>query len=107
MVLTYSETFKRQLKRLSRKYRRIRSDIEPILKRLAAGEVLGDQIPGARHPLYKVRAPNRDAQREPGTALTFQHSLAAELLRILLSSPALAAVYHLAAACLAESHRLA
>ena len=63
MLLTYSETFKRQLKRLSRKYRRIRSDIEPILKRLDAGQVMGDQIPGARHPLYKVRAPNRDAQR--------------------------------------------
>ena len=63
MVLRYTEAFKRQLRRLGRKYRRIRHDITPILDQLSTGEYPGDQIPGTGYTLYKVRAPNRDAQR--------------------------------------------
>ena len=62
MTLQYTGAFKRQLKRLSRKYRRIRDDITPILEQLGAGEYPGDQISGTGYTLYKVRAPNRDAQ---------------------------------------------
>ena len=62
MALQYAEAFKRQLRRLSRKYRRIRSDVTPILEQLDAGEYPGDQIPGTGYTLYKVRAPNRDAK---------------------------------------------
>lgn len=62
MALHYAAAFKRQLRRLSRKYRRIRADITPILEQLAAGEYPGDQIPGTGYTLYKVRAPNRDAR---------------------------------------------
>lgn len=46
MTVRYSDTFKRQLKRLSRKYRRIRSDIQPFIEQLEAGETPGDQIQG-------------------------------------------------------------
>ncbi len=63
MTLQYADAFKRQLKRLSRKYRRIRSDITPILEQLNTGGYPGDQIPGVGYTLYKVRAPNRDAKR--------------------------------------------
>ncbi len=35
---------KRQLRRLSRKYRRIRSDVQPLIEQLEAGETPGDQI---------------------------------------------------------------
>jgi len=58
----YTEAFKRQLNRLSRKYRRIRTDIEPVIQSLEAGETPGDQIPGVGHPLYKVRVKNTDAR---------------------------------------------
>ena len=63
MALQYTEAFKRQLRRLGRKYRRIRHDITSILDQLSAGEYPGDQISGTGYTLYKMRAPNRDAQR--------------------------------------------
>ena len=63
MTVRYSDTFKRQLKRLSRKYRRIRSDLQPFIEQLQAGKTPGDQIQGTGHTVYKVRLANSDAQR--------------------------------------------
>ncbi len=63
MLVSYSDAFKRQLKRLSRKYRRIRSDVEPLITQLEAGETPGDQIQGTGYTVYKVRVKNSDAQR--------------------------------------------
>ena len=62
-TVRYTEAFKRQLKRLSRRYRRIRDDVQPIIDHLQAGETPGARIPGVGHLLYKVRAPNTDASR--------------------------------------------
>lgn len=63
MTVHYSDTFKRQLKRLSRKYRHIRSDVQPLIEQLEAGETPGEQIQGAGYPVYKARLANTDAQR--------------------------------------------
>ena len=63
MPVRYTEAFKRQLKRLARKYRRIRADVEPVIQSLQAGETPGDQIQGVGRPLYKVRVKNTDARR--------------------------------------------
>ncbi|MEW8025990.1 MAG: type II toxin-antitoxin system RelE/ParE family toxin [Candidatus Thiodiazotropha sp.] len=63
MLVSYSDAFKRQLKRLNRKYRRIRSDVEPLITQLEAGETPGDQIQGTGYTVYKVRVKNSDAQR--------------------------------------------
>lgn len=63
MEIHYSAAFKRQLRRLSRKYRYIRSDLQPIIARIEAGETPGDRIPSVGHVVYKVRAPNSDARR--------------------------------------------
>jgi len=46
MEIAYGREFKRQLKRLSRRYRQIRKDIEPIIDALVAGETPGDQVSG-------------------------------------------------------------
>ena len=62
MELRYTLAFKRQLKRLARKYRRIRTDINPILDEIAAGHMPGDQVMGIGATVYKVRAPNSDAK---------------------------------------------
>lgn len=51
----YADAFKRQLRRFSRKYRHIRTDIEPLVKALSAGETPGDQVQHASHTVYKVR----------------------------------------------------
>jgi mRNA-degrading endonuclease RelE of RelBE toxin-antitoxin system len=63
VLISYSDAFKRQLRRLSRKYRRIRSDVQPIITQLEAGETPGDQIQGIGHTVYKVRVRNSDAKR--------------------------------------------
>ena len=63
MDVEYSESFKRQLKRLSRRYRRIKNDIKPIVDALIDGETPDDQITGTAYTLYKVRAKNSDNQR--------------------------------------------
>ncbi|MES9829213.1 MAG: hypothetical protein ABW201_13175 [Candidatus Thiodiazotropha sp.] len=52
MLVSYSDAFKRQLKRLNRKYRRIRSDVEPLISQLEAGETPGDQIQGTGYTVY-------------------------------------------------------
>jgi mRNA-degrading endonuclease RelE of RelBE toxin-antitoxin system len=63
VVVSYSDAFKRQLKRLSRRYRRIRDDIQPIIDRLEAGETPGDRISELGQILYKVRVRNTAAAR--------------------------------------------
>lgn len=63
MAVHYAEAFKRQLKRLSRRNRSIRTDIEPLVEALNAGETPGDQIQGVGHAVYKVRLRNTDAGR--------------------------------------------
>jgi mRNA-degrading endonuclease RelE of RelBE toxin-antitoxin system len=63
MDVEYSEAFKRQLKRLSRRYRQIKKDIKPIVDALIAGKTPGDQITGTIYTLYKVRAKKSDSNR--------------------------------------------
>ncbi len=63
MQVEYSAAFKRQLKRLARRYRQIKKDIKPIIDDLIKGKTPGDQITGIGYTLYKVRAKNSDSQR--------------------------------------------
>ena len=55
MEIEYTAAFLRQLRRLSRRYRHIREDIEPVIRKLQVGKLLGDQIPHAGLTLFKVR----------------------------------------------------
>lgn len=61
--IRFTAEFKRNLRTLAKRYRNIRSDIEPVLNRLQAGEFVGDQIPRVGYALFKVRIRNIDAQR--------------------------------------------
>ena len=56
----FTPEFKRNLRALAKKYRHVRSDVEPVVKRLVAGEFVGDQIPGTRYVVFKVRVRNSD-----------------------------------------------
>lgn len=58
--LNYTPEFKRNLRALSRKYRHIRSDLQPVIGQLLAGEIFGDQIPGTRYTVFIVRVRNSD-----------------------------------------------
>ena len=59
----YTPEFKRNLRALAKKYRHIRSDIQPVIEQLEAGEVIGDQVPRTRHTIFKVRVRNSDIQK--------------------------------------------
>lgn len=61
--IRFTAEFKRNLRALAKRYRNIRSDIDPILNQLQGGEYVGDQIPRVGYALYKVRIKNSDARR--------------------------------------------
>ena len=55
--------FQQKIRSLSKRYRKIRSDLEPILDQLRQGETIGDQIRGVGFPVYKLRVKNSDIQK--------------------------------------------
>jgi mRNA-degrading endonuclease RelE of RelBE toxin-antitoxin system len=61
--IQFSDEFKYNLTILSKKYRSIRKDIEPILEKLKSGEFIGDQIPNIDYTVFKVRVKNSDIQK--------------------------------------------
>lgn len=61
--IRFSRQFKRDLKQLAKRYRRIKSDLNPVLEQLQSGETPGDRIQGTEHLVYKVRIRNTDAQK--------------------------------------------
>jgi mRNA-degrading endonuclease RelE of RelBE toxin-antitoxin system len=58
-----SKVFIKNIKRLKKRYPNVEIDIQPLLEQLVKGETPGDQIQGLRHPVFKARAANRDAQK--------------------------------------------
>jgi mRNA-degrading endonuclease RelE of RelBE toxin-antitoxin system len=59
----YTPEVKRNLRALAKKYRHIRSDVQPVIDRLEAGEIIGDQIPGTGYTIFKVRVQNSDIRK--------------------------------------------
>jgi mRNA-degrading endonuclease RelE of RelBE toxin-antitoxin system len=55
--------FKRNLRALSKKYRHIRDDVEPVILDLQNGQLLGDQVTGTGYTIFKARVPNRDVHK--------------------------------------------
>jgi len=62
-LIEYTPEFKRNIRTLARKYRHIKSDVAPVLEQLAAGKILGDQVPGTRYTIFKVRIRNSDIRK--------------------------------------------
>jgi mRNA-degrading endonuclease RelE of RelBE toxin-antitoxin system len=60
VVIRYTPEFKRNLRALSRKYRHIRSDVQPIIERIQERNFVGDQIAGTGRTVFKVRVRNSD-----------------------------------------------
>ncbi len=61
--VNFTDEFKQRLRILSKKYRHIKSDIQPIIEQLETGDYLGDQIPGTGYTVFKVRVRNSDIQK--------------------------------------------
>ena len=59
----YTPEFKRNIRQLAKKYRRIKADVQPLLDALEQGQTPGDQIPGVVYTVFKARARNSDSGR--------------------------------------------
>ncbi len=55
--------FTKRLRALSKRYRNIQKDVEPIIKDIQQGSFAGDQISGTNYVVFKVRVRNRDIQK--------------------------------------------
>ncbi len=83
--LFFTDEFQQQVRRLSKRYRHLREDVQPVIDRLGAGETPGDRLQGIRHRVYKVRVPNRDARRGKSGGYRVLYYLQAEERAILLT----------------------
>lgn len=55
--------FQRNVKKIAKKYRSIRDDVQPLIEQLQAGELPGDRISGIDYKIYKVRIKNSAVQK--------------------------------------------
>ena len=63
--IRFSDEFEQELYRLSKRFRNIRSDVQPIIEQLQQGNVVGDRIAGIgeEYIVYKVRVRNTNIQK--------------------------------------------
>jgi mRNA-degrading endonuclease RelE of RelBE toxin-antitoxin system len=61
----FADEFEKELYRLSKKYRNIQRDVEPIIQQLEQGIILGDRLAGFGSEIYvyKLRVKNSDIQK--------------------------------------------
>jgi mRNA-degrading endonuclease RelE of RelBE toxin-antitoxin system len=74
MEIRVTPVFKRRIKKLQKRYRRIKHDLRPVISELEQGNLIGDQILGIRQTVFKVRAANSDipAGKSGGYRLIYQ-----------------------------------
>ena len=59
----FTPDFKRNLRTLAKKYRHIRSDVQPLIEQLEKGETPGDQVQGVKYVVFKTRVRNSDIKK--------------------------------------------
>ena len=60
MYIVYTPEFKRNLRALAKKYRHIRSDVQPVIDKLEVCEFVGVQVPRTPYTIFKVWVRYRD-----------------------------------------------
>lgn len=85
VTIKFTPEFKRNLRLLSKKYRHIRSDVQPIIEQIQTGEFLGDQIPGVKHTVFKVRVKNSDTRKGKRSGYRFIYYLKTQTHVILIT----------------------
>ncbi|QLE54278.1 type II toxin-antitoxin system RelE/ParE family toxin [Nostoc sp. TCL26-01] len=63
--IRFSDEFESELYRLSKRFRKIRSDVQPMIEQLQQGNIVGDRIAGMgeEYIVYKVRVRNSNIQK--------------------------------------------
>lgn len=83
--VAFTPEFKRNLRALAKKYRHIRSDVQPIIDQIQAGEVVGDQIPQVKYTVFKVRVRNSDIRKGKRSGYRFIYYLKTQTEVILVT----------------------
>lgn len=83
--VNFTAPFLRRLKALNKRYRQIKSDIQPIIDQLQSGNFIGDRISGTDLIIFKVRAKNSDIPtgKSGGHRIIYQ-IISPELILLLL-----------------------
>lgn len=86
----FTPEFKRNVRALSKKYRHIRDDIEPLIIDIQNGLLPGDQVTGTGYTIFKVRIPNRDVRKgkSGGYRLIYYLQTKADIILITIYSKA-------------------
>jgi mRNA-degrading endonuclease RelE of RelBE toxin-antitoxin system len=62
--LLFSDEFKSRLRTLAKRYRKIQSDLQPLLDDLESGNFVGDRMSGVgENPVFKIRLKNSDIRK--------------------------------------------
>jgi mRNA-degrading endonuclease RelE of RelBE toxin-antitoxin system len=85
LQVTFTPEFKRNLRQLAKKYRHIKSDLQPIIDQVASGSKPGDQVPGVRYEVFKVRAKNSDASKGKSGGYRLIYYVKSETERVLVT----------------------
>ena len=62
LQIALTPRFKRDLRELAKRYPSIRSDFQPLIEQLQAGEIPGDRIAGVKYQIFKVCLKNSNIQ---------------------------------------------
>jgi mRNA-degrading endonuclease RelE of RelBE toxin-antitoxin system len=86
--IEFTPEFKRNLRALAKKYRHIRSDVQPVIDALTSGEVPGDQVPRTLYAVFKVRILNRDIHKgkSSGYRLIYHRKTPTEVVLVTIYS---------------------
>ena len=55
--------FQAQIRRLNKRYRKLRTDLQPLFDELQTGNCPGDKISGTTFTVFKIRVKNSDIQK--------------------------------------------
>lgn len=82
----FTSEFKRNIRRLAKKYRHVRQDIEPLIEQLLDGQTPGEQIQRVQYPVFKVRIQNSDIGKgkRSGYRLIYYVKMPEEIILITL-----------------------
>ena len=86
--ILFSRTFKRQVDDLAKRYRKIKSDLTPMIEQIQTGELVGDRISGTDWLVIKVRLKNSDINKgkSAGYRLIYHPLSPTEVLFLLIYS---------------------
>ena len=88
VTVEFTPEFKRNLRQLAKKYRRIKTDVQPLLNNLSQGATPGDQVPGVQFDVFKVRLKNSDTVKgkSGGYRVIYQRTLEGNIVLVTIYS---------------------